>query len=114
LLTDAVILWVVASLENVIELPFTFTVPMPVYTCVPQQKRYAPLVELNSNTEAVLLSSCRHTSNTVTVKLHTAVFPAPSLAVQLTVVVPREKTEPDGGIHVTVTPGQLSVAVGGG
>jgi hypothetical protein len=37
-----------------------------------------------------------------------------SLAVQVTVVVPTAKTEPDGGLQDEVTPGQLSAAVGGG
>ena len=50
-------------------------------------------------------------SLTVTVKLHVAVFPDASVAVQLTVVVPIGKVEPDAGEQTTVTPGQLSVAV---
>ena len=58
-----------------------------------------------------LLSSCRHTLNTVTVKLQVAVLPDPSVAVQVTVVVPTGKQDPDGGLHNTVTPGQLSLAV---
>ena len=49
----------------------------------------------------------------VTVKLQVAVFPDASVAVQVTVVVPIGKAEPDGGLHNTVTPGQLSEAVGG-
>jgi hypothetical protein len=56
-------------------------------------------------------SSSRQTSNTVTVKLHVAVLLDASVAVQLTVVVPNAKHEPDGGAHATVTPGQLSDAV---
>ena len=51
---------------------------------------------------------------TVTVNEQVAVLPEPSSVVQVTVVVPRAKTEPDGGLHVEVTPGQLSLAVGGG
>lgn len=52
-------------------------------------------------------------STTVTVNVQGAlVFPAASVAVQVTVVVPFEKNEPDGGLQVTVRPpGQLSVAV---
>ena len=50
-------------------------------------------------------------SVTVTVKLHVALFPDVSVAVQLTVVVPTGKVEPDAGEQTTVTPGQLSVAV---
>ena len=47
---------------------------------------------------------------TVTVKLHDA-EPAEFVAVQVTVVVPTGKTEPDGGVQVTVAP---FVAVGVG
>jgi len=50
----------------------------------------------------------------VTVKLQLAVFPQPSVPVQVTVVLPRPKVLPDGGEHVTVTLLQLSLAVGGG
>src|SRR4051794_8035083 len=49
--------------------------------------------------------------NTVTVRLHVAVLPLLSVAVEFTVVVPTEKTEPDAGVLATVTPGQLSAAV---
>jgi hypothetical protein len=51
---------------------------------------------------------------TVTVKAHVARLPVVSSAVQFTVVTPRGKVEPDGGAHVTVVPGTLSVTVGGG
>lgn len=91
--------------------PFLVTVPTPVKIVPPQQKRYWPVMELNSSTVAGLLSSCRQTSNAVTVKLQVAVFIDASVAVQVTVVVPMGKHEPDGGVHPTVTPGQLSVAV---
>jgi hypothetical protein len=40
--------------------------------------------------------------STVTVKLPKVGLPAPSLAVQLTVVVPREKVLPDCGVQVIV------------
>jgi hypothetical protein len=50
-------------------------------------------------------------STTVTVNEHEAVLPLESVAVELTVVVPFGKAEPDGGLLTTVTPGQLSVAV---
>jgi hypothetical protein len=53
-------------------------------------------------------------SFTVTVKLHVAVLPAASVAMQLTVLAPFGKVEPVGGSHATVTPGALSVAVGAG
>ena len=50
-------------------------------------------------------------STTVTLKLHAAVLPEVSVAVQLTVVAPTGKTEPEAGTHATVTPATLSVAV---
>ena len=51
-------------------------------------------------------------SLTVTVKLHVDVFPDASVAVLVTVVVPTGKVLPEAGLLVTVTPGQLSLAVG--
>src|SRR6267143_5103369 len=60
-----------------------------------------------------LLSSCRHTLNTVTLKLQVAVLADASVAVQVTVVVPTGKHDPDAGLHTLVTPGQLSLAAGG-
>jgi len=48
------------------------------------------------------------------VKLHVAVLPDASVAVQFTVVVPTAKQDPDAGLHTVVAPGQLSLAVGGG
>jgi len=51
-------------------------------------------------------------SVTVTLKLHVTVLPDVSAAVQVTVVWPFGKAKPDAGAHVTVTPGQLSLAVG--
>jgi hypothetical protein len=49
---------------------------------------------------------------TVTEKLHCAVLPAASVAVQLTGVIPTPKDVPEAGVQAVVTPGQLSVAVG--
>ena len=94
--------------------PLTSRVPTPMNVVPPQQKRYSPLAALNRTTLAGLLSSCRHPLNTVTVKLHVAVLPDVSVAVQVTVVVPTGKIEPLGGLHTEVTPGQLSDTVGGG
>src|SRR5215510_6330263 len=37
-----------------------------------------------------------------------------SVAVQVTIVVPVGKVDPEGGLQATVTPGQLSVAAGVG
>ena len=39
-------------------------------------------------------------------------LPDASVAVQVTVVVPRGKQVPDGGLHTTVAPGQLSPITG--
>jgi len=69
---------------------------------------------LNNNTVVGLLSSCKQTSNVVTAKEQVAVLPDASVAVQVTVVVPTGKHVPAGGLHTTVTPGQLSEATGGG
>ena len=51
-------------------------------------------------------------SCTVTVKVQVPVFVEASVAVQVTVVVPTGKVDPDAGAHTTVAPGQLSDAVG--
>jgi hypothetical protein len=53
-------------------------------------------------------------SVTVTVKLQVAARPAPSVAVQVTVVAPNEKAEPEGGVQTTLGAPQLSLAVGAG
>ena len=51
-------------------------------------------------------------SLTVTVNEQVAVLLEASLTVQLTVVVPTAKVDPDAGVQTGVpTPGQLSVAV---
>ena len=94
--------------------PLTMTVPTPVNTVPLQQKRYSPVAALNRTTLAGLLSSCRQALNTVTVNVQVEVLPDASVAVQVTVVVPTGKTEPDGGEQETVTPGQLSLAIGAG
>jgi hypothetical protein len=52
-------------------------------------------------------------SVTVTVKVQVPVLGTVSVAVQVTVVTPLAKVEPEAGTHVTVrAPSQLSVAVG--
>ena len=48
---------------------------------------------------------------TVTVKVHVEVLPCASVAVLVTVVVPRAKVLPLAGLLATVTPAQLSVAL---
>src|SRR5260221_3334607 len=50
-------------------------------------------------------------SLTTMLKLHPAVLPVASVAVQVTVFVPVAKLEPLGGTQTSATPGQLSVAV---
>lgn len=51
-------------------------------------------------------------SLTVTVKLQVALLFDASVAVQVTVVVPRWNVEPDAGTQLTEAPEQLSEAVG--
>ena len=54
-------------------------------------------------------------STTVTVNVDDAEFPAPSVAVHVTVVTPTAKNAPDGSAHVTVGPTpELSDAAGSG
>jgi hypothetical protein len=54
-------------------------------------------------------------SLTVTTNEHDAGLPAASLTVQVTVVVPAGKNEPDAGEQAGApTPGQLSLAAGAG
>ena len=47
-----------------------------------------------------------------TVKLHDEVNPAASVAVHITIEFPTGKHEPDGGLHTTEVPGQLSETPG--
>jgi hypothetical protein len=70
--------------------------------------------ELNKTTLFGLVSSCKHMSKVVTVKVQLAVFPLASVAVHVTVVVPIGNDDPLGGLQTAVTPGQLSPIVGGG
>lgn len=95
--------------------PTPETVPMPdADTTPPQQKRYSPVERLNSTTLPALESSCKQPLKTVTLKLQVAGLPAVSVAVQVTVVVPAEKVEPDGGVQTTLMREQLSDACGAG
>ncbi len=50
-------------------------------------------------------------SDTTTLKLQSAVFEAPSVAVNTILVVPAPTTVPGAGTCVTVTPEQLSAVV---
>ena len=51
-------------------------------------------------------------SLTVTLKLQEAVLPLASVTVQVTVLLPLAKVEPEAGLQLTVWPGQLSAPVG--
>ena len=53
-------------------------------------------------------------SLTVTLNVQETVLPAASVAVQVTVDVPTGKNDPEGGLQLVTTPGQLSLAVGPG
>jgi len=57
-------------------------------------------------------TAMRSISLTVTVNEQVVVKPPPSVATQVTVVVPIAKLEPLGGEHTTLKIGQLSVAGG--
>src|SRR4030095_14001962 len=95
--------------------PAAETVPMPdANTTPPQQKRYSPVERLNSTTLRALESSCKQPLNTVTLKLQVAVLSAVSVAVQVTVVVPTGKVDPDAGLQSTLMSEQLSDACGAG
>ena len=48
---------------------------------------------------------------TVTVNVQLLVLPAASVAVQVTIVSPLSKVEPEGGLQATLTSVQLSVTV---
>ena len=93
--------------------PLTVARPVPENVMPLQQNVYAP-DGLNNMTLVGTLSSCRQAAKSVTLKLQEAVLPEASVAVHVTVVVPTGKVEPDGGTQAAVTPGQLSLAVGGG
>ena len=58
----------------------------------------------------VIAGSC--VSCTVTVNEQLLVLFEASVAMQLIVVTPTGKVEPDAGVHTTVVPGQLSEVVG--
>ena len=57
--------------------------------------------------------TCTQPLKTVTANAHDVTLPLVSVAVQVTLVVPTAKTEPGAGVQTVVTPGQLSVALGG-
>jgi hypothetical protein len=94
--------------------PLTDTVAVvAVATSTPlQQNRYPPVFTFTRTTFPGFESSCTHRLATVTGNVHCAVLFDASVAVHVTVVVPTGKVAPEGGLHATVTPGQLSVAAG--
>ena len=95
-------------------LPSILPVPANGVGVFAQMNRYCPVNVLINNLLPGLPSSSRQTLNAVTVNEQVAVLPEASVAVQVTVVVPTGNGVPEGGTHATVTPGQLSVATGGG
>jgi hypothetical protein len=94
--------------------PLVVSVPLPLAMGTPpQQKLKSPVCALTSTTLPALVSSCRQKLNATTGKAHCVVLFDPSVAVQVTVVVPTGNIDPAGGLHTTVgAGGQLSVAVG--
>ena len=95
---------------------FPSILPIPVngVGVLAQKNLYSPVNVLINSLLLGLASSCRQTLKAVTLNEHVAVLPDASVAVQVTVVVPTGNGVPEGGTHATVTPGQLSVATGGG
>lgn len=77
-------------------------------------KLFAPSFVLSLPSLRKLSALTRKLPDTVTVKLQLAWLLFESVAVQVTVVVPKGKVEPDGGAHIAVAPGQLSFTVGAG
>jgi hypothetical protein len=78
---------------------------------------YVTIAPLTAGSKSAMMSARQAivggcVSLTVTVKAHEAGLPDASLTVQVTVVVPFWKVEPDAGVQTGVpTPEQLSVAV---
>src|SRR2546425_7989044 len=93
--------------------PLAFSVPVPLAISTPLQKKsYWPVLALTKTKLPVLVSSWRQKLNTVTLKLQLDWLLEVSVAVQVTVVVPTPNTDPPGGLHANVTPGQLSLTIG--
>lgn len=90
-----------------------FSVPLPLAISTPLQKKlYSPVTPFTNTKFPVLVSSCKHKGNVVTVNVHCVMLFEASVAVQVTLVVPAGKIEPDGGLQTTVVPGQLSLTAG--
>jgi hypothetical protein len=71
----------------------------------------APSLVLLAPFRKKLSAFTRNAPETATLKVQVEMLPDASVAVQVTVVLPTGKEEPDGGKQITTPPGQLSVAV---
>jgi hypothetical protein len=88
--------------------PGQLSVPVAfVYETAASQSTGSAFTEILAGHESTGAS----VSLTVTLNEHVAVFPAPSVAVHVTTVVPTANELPDAGEHSMAEPGQLSVAV---
>jgi hypothetical protein len=74
----------------------------------------APVTVLPGPVQASGSESAKPARLTPTEKLHVDMLFEASVALQLTVVTPTGKTEPEGGVQTAVTPGQLSETAGAG
>jgi len=77
-----------------------------------EQNTYSPVAAFTNTTFDGFESSCKQKLNTSSANEQLAVLLELSVAVHVTVVVPGENVDPDGGTQTTETPGQLSVATG--
>ena len=76
--------------------PWVVRVPLPLAIATPpQQKLKSPVEALTSTTLPGLESSCKQKLNTPTLKLQVAMFPAASVALQVTVFTPDGKGWPE-------------------
>src|SRR5262249_54001045 len=90
--------------------PDRLMVPLPVIVNPPVPhltNLYSPVKVLMNNTSPVT-SSCKQKSKRVTLKLQETIWFAASVALQVTVVVPSEKIEPDGGVQTMLVAQKLS------
>lgn len=71
-------------------------------------------VQINGSVSETVGDGVNWLTITVTVNEHDAVRFAASVAVQVTVVMPTGKLDPDAGTQLTVAPEQLSETVGAG
>jgi hypothetical protein len=102
----------VPSISN--EQPLTVSVPRPLAIATPlEQTRSSPVIAFTNTTFLGLESSCKQKLHAFTPNVHCVMLLDPSVAVQITVVVPTGNIDPDGGLHTTAGFAvQLSVATG--